>query len=139
MTTKRTERDDQTRDSDLRPIFNFEYANPYDLPAGVYREGYRYHYGRHTVRGINDHRIQQLRRKYWELVPLSRTTDKFTDPLGDNPLSNQFICVNGEILMERREEYSIEEERQQHRDTVEATKALSVEINDEGHIHGLRR
>jgi hypothetical protein len=136
--TERTERDEDTRDLGLRPVHNFEYVSPYDLPAGVYREGYRYHWGRHTVRGINDHRIEKLRRKYWELVPASRTTDKFLDPLGDNPLSEKFICTNGYILLERPEQYSTYEEQQQYNDTIEITNALKVDISDEGVLPGSR-
>lgn len=135
MKKLRTERDEEVRDSDLRPEYNFEYVNPYDLPPGVYREGYRYHWGRHNIRGASDNQIERLRRKKWELVEASRTTAKYIDPLGENPLSEKFIYVNGCLLMERHEKYSEYEDQQHHRNTIEQTKALEVQISDEGHLY----
>ncbi len=135
MRKERIERDEETRDADLRPEYQFEYINPYDLPTGVYREGYRYHWGRHNVRGVNDHKLEKLLRAKWELVPASRSKDKFIDPLGENPLSEKYIYVKGCYLMERPEIYSKHEDQYHHKETLERTRSYEAQINDEGHMY----
>jgi len=128
MTKPRTTRDEETRDMDLMEEYNFEYANPFDLPRGVYREGYSFHWGRTAFQGVNtyDYRTEELLRKGWQLVPKDRTTDKLLDPLvGKNPLSEKYICTFNKVLMERREEYKEREINARDRRTQDITKSLA--------------
>lgn len=135
MRKERIERDEETRDAELHPEYNFEYICPYDLPPGVYREGYRFHYGRHKVRGETDYRLENLLRKGWELVPASRRTDKPVEMLNSDPLSEKYIYIKGCVLLERPEIYSKREDEYQHRETIEKTRSYDTRINDEGHIY----
>lgn len=137
MTKKRISRDEEirefnTRDTDLRPEYNFDYVNPYDLPAGVYREGYNYHWGRYSIRGNSDNnKIEKLRRAKWELVPASRSTEQFLDPLGQNPFSGQYIYVDQYLLFERPEIFGQHEDEYWNRETVERTRAASAQISED--------
>ena len=139
MTKKHSDRDEETRDldvrdTDLRPAYNFEYINPYDLPEGVYREGYKYHWGRYGIRGVSDNRIEKLLREGWDLVPASRTKQKYLDPLGQNPFSGQWIFVNNCLLLERHERFSKEQEEYYNRETAERTRSTAAQVNNEDHL-----
>jgi len=124
MTKTRTTRDEETRDMHLSENFKFGNANPYDLPRGVFREGYSFHWGRTYVKGLIDNNLEHLMRKGWELVPASRTTGTSLAPLNRNPLSKEFICTYDTILMERPIDYRKREIKEEQRITEEKTRLL---------------
>lgn len=128
MIKSRTSRDEETRDMDLMEEYNLEYANPFDLPPGVYREGYSFNWARITFQGINtyDYRVEELLRKGWQLVPRERSTDKLLDPLlSRNPLSEKYICTFNKVLVERAEPYKEREILAKNKRTEDITKSLA--------------
>jgi len=126
MTKSRTTRDEETRDAEIMEEWGYESANPFDIPAGVQREGFDYHYTRFSVRGERDHRVEELMGKGWKLVPASRCSDKnrYIDPLSDNSLSKDYIIKRDLILMERPSIFSKREKENLERSQEQKTRAL---------------
>jgi hypothetical protein len=124
MTKPRTTRDDETRDKELLEEWTFELINPFDLPPGVYREGFDFHWARRDVRGITDYRIEDLMRKGWKLVPANRAENMYIDPLSQNNYSKDFINRRDTILMERPSIYAKREKDAERKLIKDRTRAL---------------
>lgn len=120
----RTTRDEETRDKELMEEWNFDYTEPFDLPPGVWREGFDFHYARRDVKGQSDYRIEELMRKGWKLVPADRTTNMFVDPLSQNSLSKDFINKRDLILMERPSIFAKREQDAERKKLSDITRAL---------------
>ncbi len=124
MTKPRTTRDDETRDKELLEEWDFELSNPFDLPPGVWREGFDFHYARRDVKGQTDYRIEDLMRRGWKLVPASRAVNTYVDPLSQNSYSKDFINKRDTILMERPTVYAKREQDALKKSIVDRTRAL---------------
>lgn len=124
MTKPRTTRDDEARDSELLAEWDFEFADPFALPPGVWKEGYDFHYARRDVRGQTDYNIEDLMRRGWELVPSSRSPNRYIDPLSQNSLSKDFINKRDTILMERRSIFAPREKAALSKKIVDRTRSL---------------
>ncbi len=131
MRKQRTDREEETRDSDLHTQYDFEYVSPFDLPPGVYREGFKYHYARHNIRGATDHKLEKLLRDKWELVPRSRSKAPNIELIHDHPLAEKYIYVAGYLLLERPEIFTERQEEYLNRETIERTRSCSARINDD--------
>lgn len=120
----RTTRDDETRDKELLEEWNFDYADPFDLPPGVWREGFDFHYARRDVKGQTDYRIEDLMRRGWKLVPANRATTMSIDPFSQNSLSKDFINKKDLILMERPTIFAKREHEALNKQIVDRTRSL---------------
>jgi hypothetical protein len=103
MTTPRTTREAETRSHEMLEIYDLDYANPLSIPPGVAKEGYVYHWARKDIRGESDYRVEVLASQGWTPVPTERMNKAFVDPLGRNPLAQQFSVFKDVLLMERPE------------------------------------
>lgn len=124
MTKPRTTRDEETRDEEILTEWNLEPVNPFDLPEGVYREGYDYHYTRLSIKGDRDYRVEELTGRGWKLVPGSRAPNRYIDPLSENSLSKDYITKKDLILMERPSVYSKREKEYLQKINEQRTRAL---------------
>lgn len=124
MTKPRTTRDDEARDNELLAEWNFEYANPFDLPSGVWQEGFDFHWARRDVKGATDYRIEDLMRRGWKLVPASRSTSTYIDPFSQNSLSKDFINKKDTILMERPSIFAKREDEALKKQIADRTRSL---------------
>lgn len=125
MTKPRTTRDEETRDAELMAEWDFEPANPFDLPPGVYKDGFDFHWTRYRLRDERDHsRIEEMTTKGWKLVPGSRSPNRYIDPLSDNSISKDYIVKKDLILMERPSVFSKREKEYLERLNEQRTRAL---------------
>jgi hypothetical protein len=124
MTKPRTTRDEETRDHELAGDYNFQPLHPFDLPEGVYKEGYDFHWARLSIRGERDHRVEEMVSKGWKLVPGSRAPNRYIDPLSENSLSKDYIIKKDTILMERPSIYSKREKEYLQKVSEQRTRAL---------------
>lgn len=129
----RISRESETRANETRPIYDMEFANPLSLPPGVERDGYVCHWGRISVQGKDDFRLEELLQQGWTLVPAERAKSYVNlDPLNRNPIGNQFICKKDVILLEKEAKLVHERTRQFNEANANKIKSLRGVSNDLG-------
>jgi len=105
----RSTRDSEKRIHEKREEYNMDFLSPLDLPPGVAKEGYSYHFVNTAIKGDNTFRVEEMAAKGWTPVPADRSSRAVLDPLDRNPLSKKYISYKDVILMERPEIYSKKE------------------------------
>lgn len=129
----RVNRIEESRDHDLRETYSTDYISPLSLPPGVAKEGYSYHWGRKDVKGQDDFRLEELIAQGWTPVPAERSTTPYLgDPLGRNPLAQQFICKKDLLLLERPEIHSKRQQEEFYRKCNSRLTSLRGVSNDLG-------
>ncbi len=118
-------REAETRTHEMRKTYDMQYVSPLSLPAGVARPGYVYHWGRTSIKGMDDFNLEDLLRDGWELVPAERAESYVNlDPLNRNPLSNKYISRKDVLLVEKEE--ILVKERTKHFNEMNANKIKSL-------------
>lgn len=132
MAHARSTREIESRAHEELETYDVDYLNPLEVPPGVAKEGYDYHWARKDIRGEDDYRIERLIAQKWTPVPAERSTVFVYDPLGRNPLSKKFICTKDLLLMERPSIYSIKQTERFFAENANKIKSLRGVSNDMG-------
>lgn len=129
---KRDLREDETRAAER----GMEYINDNHLtvPRELRREGYEYHWASSAIGGEIDHSLEQLLRKFWDLVPADRSKGFNRDPLKRNPLSDKWICYQSSVLMERPEAYRSREREYKRGERMQVEGSLEGVENDYSNV-----
>ncbi len=120
----RTTRDEEIRNNEILENWNPNPIAIFDLPPGVYKEDYDFHWARLRIRGERDNRVEELVSRGWKLVPGSRSPNRYIDPLSEDSLSKDFIIKNDTILMERPSIYSKREQEYYNKLNEQKTRSL---------------
>ena len=127
----RESRETELRTHEMREIYDVDYRSPFEIPAGVKKDGYEYHWARKDIKGHDDYNIERLVSQGFSPVSADRSSSiSYSDPLGRNPLSKQFICQGDLILMERPEIYGIKRRERQHEMSRSKLSSLRHVTND---------
>ncbi len=102
-------RENEARIHEELDDYSMDYMSPLDVPHGVKRQGYSYHWATTSVRGENVNEVENLLRKKWQMVPADRSPNHLHNPLGRNPYAEKYISTKDLILMERPTIYSVKE------------------------------
>jgi len=99
----RNNREVETRAHEMREVYDTEYTSPLAIPPGVKKDGYSYRWVNTGIKGVENHRVEEMAAKGWTIVPADRAPGFCFDPLERNPMYKKFICYKDVILMERPE------------------------------------
>lgn len=101
------------------------------VPDAVRRKGYRLEWKRYLVLGKPDLRnISQLQREKWQIVPAERWPDRYTGAMGSLLPKQDYIELEGMILMERLESICQAVEAFNHDKTAQMTAAKEAEMGE---------
>jgi hypothetical protein len=129
----RINREREIRASALSNTYEMEFTNPLSLPPGVAKDGFVYHWGRMSVKGKDDYRLEELLKEGWSVVPAERAESYVNlDPLNRNPLGKQFICQKDVILLEKEAKLVNERTRLFNEGNANKIKSLRGVSNDIG-------
>jgi hypothetical protein len=128
----RNNREIETRTHEMREVYDTEYTSPLAIPPGVKKDGYSYRWVNTGIKGAENHRVEEMAAKGWTVVKADRAPGFSFDPLGRNPLNQQFICYKDVILMERPEEYCKNATRVFNKFNDDRIKSLRGVSNDIG-------
>ncbi len=129
----RSTREAETRAHEKRTTYSMEYTSPLSLPPGVAREGYVYHWGRLSVKGKEDYRLEELLKDGWSVVPAERADSHINlDPLDRNPYGKKYICEKDVILLEQEESLVKERTTRFNEHNANKIKSLRGVSNDIG-------
>lgn len=92
-----------------------------------------YMWARKDIRGIDDHRIEDLESEGWEVVEKEKSTSSkiLGDPLGRNPLSSRFYTYKDTILMKIDGKYINAYHRQLSKENRQKIKSIEASITDD--------
>lgn len=103
-TEVRKSRQEESRAAEYDKPTYMGYVSPLDLPPGVAKDGFAYHWATMSIRGEPNHDVDAMAREGWMMVPIERAPRYSCDPLGRNELGSKFFTYKGAVLMEREKE-----------------------------------
>lgn len=95
----RTSREAETRIAQIRQMRSAN-SESLDVPHGAIRDGFSAHWGRMSIRGMEDHRIEALVNKGLEPVPVDRIKGYHApDPLQRGRGEQKYITKRNELVL----------------------------------------
>jgi hypothetical protein len=123
--SKDNRNDRVNREDEMREECYMGYFSPFSVVDKIREEGKSYRFARKSILGQNDYRVEELAMQGWVPVSAEKIPGAFkADPLGRNPMANDFYCYKDTILMERPEIYSEREREQLRRKNIDIIRNL---------------